>query len=259
MDEEIRPDWYRLLPFTTHRMHVGGGLFTAPDGPEPEVDARIDVVLKAVGGSLAGKTLVDLGSNEGGFAVAFACLGARHVVGIECRAISVERSRLLAALRGVDATTTFIEGDVDKLLPTFNDPFDVVFATGLLYHVANPFESLRVMRAACGGVALIDTHIADRAAPSHGCTPNQTTLRTSHTVYTGRDFPEFDPATSESDRAGMLWASFQNPTSFWPYEDELIRMIHDAGFSSAERVEPSTMKRHWAVDPINRVMYVCTP
>jgi len=247
--------WWDLLPFTAHRISLAPGVETTVAGVPPVDDIRTQLVVDACGGSLEGRTVVDLGCLEGGFTLAFAQRGATHVVGIEARELSVQRCELARSLLGVD-NATFVVADVKDELDR-HDPFDVVFATGILYHVADPAAFLRTMRSACGYVALVDTHVARPDEATHDCSSMVT--RTLHgATYEGRMFPEYPPDVSDDAKEAMAWAAYSDADAFWPVEDDLVRMMHDAGFSRVEKVDVAgdgNLPR-WGVDTVNRVMYL---
>ena len=49
------------------------------------------------------------------------------------------------------------------------------------------------------------------------------------------------------------------PPSFWPFEEDLVRMCREAGFRRVVDVDPQRngIAANWGVDPTNRVLYVC--
>lgn len=252
---ERESGWWDLFPFTAHRIPFADGLATSASGFDPFIDTRTEMVIEACGGSLAGRTVVDLGCLEGGFSLALAERGAAHVVGIEARAISVERCELARKLRGTEHVE-FVVADIKDELAA-REPFDIVFAAGILYHVGDPAEMLRIMRSSCRQFALIDTHVADPDAASHGCS-DIAELRSGDQVYRGRWFPEYDVDAQASDREGYLWAAWSDSAAFWPIEDDLVRMMTDAGFAAVEKVDMTVGDRgeRWRVDHRNRVAYV---
>ncbi|MFN0011210.1 MAG: FkbM family methyltransferase [Phycisphaerales bacterium] len=80
--------------------------------------------------------------------------------------------------------------DLDAPLPFTCEPFDIVFAYGLLYHLNDPVAGLAYMSAACRGTLLLETCVSpgegeslnpvaeDRAVPSQalsgtGCRPTR--------------------------------------------------------------------------------------
>lgn len=218
-------------------------------------DARFDLVVQACGGGLDGRSVVDLGCLEGGFTLAFAQHGAAHALGIEARELSVRRCELARDLLGV-TNAEFVRADIKEELGR-REPFDVVFATGILYHVSDPAAVLAAMRGACSQVALIDTHVADRQAPTHNCSGEVVRESAGH-AYRGRMYPEYAPSAGDAEREGRLWAAWSDADAFWPYEDELVLMINRAGFATVERVDMHATGRAatWGVDPTNRVMYL---
>ena len=245
-----------LLPFSTHRIQLPDGTWTAEAGVNVETDVRTRIVEDVCGGSLLETTVVDLGCLEGGFSAAFAKKGARLVVGIEAREVSYRRCQLLRKRLGL-ATLQFIHGDVKEVLERYPEAFDVVFAAGILYHVGDPLALLRSMRSVCRGFALVDTHVAGETA-SHNCSEPVERVFDGGT-YRGRHFFEFDPSSPAPAREEMLWTAWSDPTSFWPFEEDLVRMCRDAGFRRVVDVDPrrNGIAANWGVDPTNRVLYVC--
>jgi len=248
--------WWRLLPFTLYRIKLADDLFTAPgDGFDASRDIRIRIVLDLCGGSLADKTIVDLGCNEGGFAVEFARLGAKESVGIEAREVSWLRCELVRKLARLQ-NLKFVRGDVMVELARWPSSFDVVFASGILYHVTDPHQLLSDIFAACRGAVLIDTHVARREAPSHVCSEEIVSRTFGGKSYQGRLFPE----VSDTARESQLWAAWgPNNTSFWLLEDELLTMMRAIGFHEIQKVDPTKYggdENSWAVDKTNRIMVV---
>ena len=249
-------EWWELLPFPSHRIRLIGDLYTSPDGVDAAHDLRTDVVIEHIGGSLLGRSVVDLGCLEGAFAIEFARRGAARVVGVEAREVSVRRCNLACELIGLE-NVEFKVGDVTEELTASPGRFDVVFASGIVYHLADPAAFLRLARQACTGIALIDTHVADPLTIFKDCSPEIVEHVSGGRTYRGRTFTEFDLAAHEADRSRMLWAAWENPVSFWPLEADLVRMMHDAGFRDVTKIDTSDAGQRWRVDPRSRVMYVC--
>jgi 2-polyprenyl-3-methyl-5-hydroxy-6-metoxy-1,4-benzoquinol methylase len=261
-DEALPPDgrWWELLPFTTHRIALGEDLWTTERGVVPEIDLRVRTVVDACGGSLAGKTVVDLGCLEGGFTLAFARLGAAEAVGIEARALSHRRCELARRLLRLP-NARFVHGDVKDELAHATAGFDVVFAAGILYHVADPWTLLRAMADACRDVALVDTHVAGIEGPSHAaCSAEIVERAFGKSTWRGRNFREYAPASDANSREQMIWSAWSDAESFWPLEADLVSMIRDAGFARATKIapDPALADASWQVDQTSRVLYLCS-
>lgn len=246
--------WWSLVPFTTHRIQILPDVFTAETGVEPDNDLRTALVLDETGG-LTGKRVLDIGCLEGGFSVEFARRGAATVVGVEARRVSVRRCDLVRDLAGL-TNLRFVCGDALHELSRAQQPFDVVLATGILYHLPHPDVVLRLIRERCSGFMVLCTHVARPDASSHGCTEEVVEYVGEHGTYLGRHFSERGPdPTVEQDND--LWAAWSNEGSFWPFEPDLVRMIEAAGFRSIDKVAPVDHTEPWQVDQINRVIYLC--
>jgi 2-polyprenyl-3-methyl-5-hydroxy-6-metoxy-1,4-benzoquinol methylase len=247
--------WWSLFPFTTHRIQLLPDVFTAETGVESDHDLRTRVVLDAAGG-LASKRVLDVGCLEGGFSVEFARQGASEVVGVEVRRLSVRRCDLVRDLLGL-TNLRFVCGDVLHELTRAQQPFDAVLATGILYHFPHPDVVLRLMRERCSGFMLLCTHVARADASSHGCSDDIVEYVGEHGTYRGRRYSERSVDAAEENSGDDLWASWSNETSFWPLEDDLVRMIESAGFASIEKISPDAYSEPWQVDQTNRVIYLC--
>lgn len=246
-----------MLPFTTHRIRLQGERYTASRGVDPEIDVRTELVVREADGSLDGKSVLDLGCLEGGFALELARRGARPVFGIEYRDISVQRCQLARDLMGL-TDTTFECADITTAVDP-DSRYDIVFAAGILYHLADPMSMLELLARVCTGFMLLDTHVADPEVVTHGCSHEVGVPSRHGGPYMGRWFGEFAEDSTVSEREQMLWASSTNARSFWPYEHELERMLRDAGFGSVDKVDVADARSRWQVDQEQRVMYVCRP
>ncbi len=91
---------------------------------------------------LEDKTVLDLGCNEGGFAFSALDNGARHVEGVDCRAINIEKARFVARVLGHDRTS-FHVATCDDWLQANRKRYDYVFLFGLLYHLPEPWRTIR--------------------------------------------------------------------------------------------------------------------
>ena len=102
-------------------------------------------------------TALDLASHQGWFAVKLAQSGFGRVLGVDARDSHVDDSGLIGRIYGLD-NLSFRQGDVHALEPGLGT-FDVVLMLGLLYHLENPVGALRVCRALCRRLCVIETQV----------------------------------------------------------------------------------------------------
>lgn len=186
--------WWDLLPFETHRIELAPGVWTIDDDRTPPVaDARTMLVLQCLGGDLSGRSVVDIAAGEGGFAFAFARLGAERVVGIDSDATAIRRAELARSLLGHDVADAveLVRGDPIDELDRLGR-FDVVFASGALHGRPDPAAVIDSIGRVCTKVALIDTHVADTGTTSAWPTEDELVgmLRAAGFSRIGRVDPE---------------------------------------------------------------------
>jgi tRNA (mo5U34)-methyltransferase len=102
---------------------------------------------------------LDLGCNEGYFALQLALRGCRQVLGIDARQDNVAHATLIRDLHGLE-NLDFRIGNVLELTGSELGEFDVVLMFGLLYHVPDIIGVLKLARAVTRGICLIETQVA---------------------------------------------------------------------------------------------------
>ena len=207
-------------PWTAHNIDLGDGVTTMGTRPVAEELALRRMLQAAT--DLAGRPLhelrvLDLGCNEGLFAIEFARHGA-EVVGIEGREASLEKARFVQKLLKLDRLQFHCD-DVRNLDEARYGRFDVVLCVGLLYHLDEPdvMEFIERMARVCDRVTLLHTHIS--IAPKVSCTWK------GHT-YWGRHFLEHLP---DEDPTGAGWSSLDNLSSFWLTRASLCDVLPPPG------------------------------
>ncbi len=111
-----------------------------------------------LGKAVQGLSALDLASHQGWFALKMAQAGFSSVLGVDARESHVKDSSLIADIFGFEQLA-FEQGDIHKLEAEHLGQFDVVLMLGLLYHLENPVGALRVCRALCKNLCIIETQI----------------------------------------------------------------------------------------------------
>ena len=103
-------------------------------------------------------TAIDLAAHQGWFSMNLARAGLRQVTGVDQRASHVEDSRLMAELLGYHEMQ-FLQSDIFDLDSNALGTYDLVLMLGLLYHLENPIGALRLARALCRNLCVLETQI----------------------------------------------------------------------------------------------------
>lgn len=213
-------------PWTAHNLHLGGGCYTIGDrivGDEAKLRRIVQVVADTAGRPLHELRVLDLACLEGMYAIEFARHGA-SAIGIEGRTTNLEKARFVKQVLGLDALE-LVQDDVRNLDVATHGSFDVVLCLGILYHLDTPdvFSFLERIGDVCTGVAVFDTHVS---------LSGERSVEFGGRVYRGEDVPEHSAESTAAERAGSLWASLDNVTSFWLTRASLCNALTASGFTS---------------------------
>jgi SAM-dependent methyltransferase len=185
-------------------------------------DARVARVARIVcdlaGGSASGLRVLDLGCDEGNFAIQLGQLGANEVIGVEGRDKTTQATSRSEAL-GL-SNVRFERGDVRAVTSKTHGAFDVVLCLGILYHFDTPdvFEFAENVAGLTERFAIIETQISlTRKREEH---------HAGH-VYWGKTYAE---------DVSMTGASLDNPQSFWPTRASLLNLLLRVGFTTVSEV-----------------------
>jgi SAM-dependent methyltransferase len=213
-------------PAWSRQTYLRDGVYTIGDRPLA-TDFRLRWLLHLAsdlsGGELDRMRVLDLGCEEGHFAVEFARHGA-DVVAVDVREEHLRRARFLADAVGVQRFETVL-ADVRELDPDALGEFDLVLSLGLHYHLDAPdlfhfFETIeRLCRWALvlyGNFSLIEREVREHKGRR----------------YHGTSVFEHAEASPEAERRRLGLASPDNPRSFWLTKPSLINLLADSGFSS---------------------------
>lgn len=211
--------------FTAHNIRLDDGTFTKPETvliaeTQPFLSAKR--LLRTLYPDPRGKRIADLGCLEGGYAVEFARMGM-DVVGLEVRpnnfanCIYVKERTSLPNLQ-------FVNDDALNL-PKYG-MFDVVFCSGLLYHLARPVAFIRMVSSLCRKALILNTHFAT-AQPSSIYALGEVT---ENEGVAGRWFSEYETGLDPKVVTELKWASWSNPKSFWIRREYIPEVLKDAGF-----------------------------
>jgi tRNA (mo5U34)-methyltransferase len=137
--------WYQNI-------HLGHGIYTV--GKESHHELAWAEFAKAVPKSLSGRSVLDVGTNAGYFALQTKLRSARHVVGTEFVPIYLEQAREISRIWGVDIEYHLMDAhDICKL----DQVFDLVVFAGILYHLKNPFQVIEDLGRMCTDAILVET------------------------------------------------------------------------------------------------------
>jgi tRNA (mo5U34)-methyltransferase len=120
-------------------------------------------IVSLLGGSLAGKRILDLGCNAGYWSLFAVESGCDYVMGIDGRQKHVDQAEFVFDVKGIDRSRySFHCGDIFDLLNPGLGKFDIVLFLGLMYHISKPISLLERISALNTDLLVIDTLLSEK-------------------------------------------------------------------------------------------------
>ena len=224
-----------------------------------------------------GIRVADLGTLEGGYAVAMARHGYQ-VVGFESRQVNLDKCLYVQQHLNLP-NLSFVLDDVKNL--DKYERFDVYICNGLLYHLDKPASFVKLMGSMNPRMLVIDTHFAMKRDFLYDFLPflnrykRMVTKRLPflsrkynhgltglkrHDGKEGRWLLEYNKKATKEQIEQSVWAASSNYRSFWLVKQDLLQAIKEAGF-------PIIFERHGRLDDMydnytekhDRALFICHP
>jgi SAM-dependent methyltransferase len=177
-------------------------------------------------GGVKGKRILELGPLEGGHTYMLAKAGAASITSIESSRAAF--LKCLAVQNVLKFEADFILGDFRPFLATCTDTYDLLVASGVLYHMTEPVKLLQDMAKVARAIG-IWTHYYDadvilgRADLAKHFEPEPRVQRVG-----GRDVVSY----KQSYLKALQWKGFCGgpaPISYWLTRDGLLGVLEDLG------------------------------
>ncbi|HET9444967.1 MAG TPA: TIGR04290 family methyltransferase [Steroidobacteraceae bacterium] len=208
-----------------HNIHLPDGTQTAPGhrfGDFPAFKWR--KLAAAVPADLHGWSVLDIGCNAGFYSLELARRGA-NVLGVDVEPLYLRQARWVAQHCGLQDRLQFMHADVYDLIWQ-RRKFDLVWFTGVFYHLRYPLLALDLVRAVTGRLMMFQTMTM----------PDEATVRVPH------DLPL--EAREQMLQAGWPKMAFiehsvaGDATNWWaPNHAGVEALLRAAGFEVLSRPE----------------------
>ncbi|MFB2833548.1 class I SAM-dependent methyltransferase [Floridanema evergladense] len=212
--------------WTNHNIHLGKGIYTISDqgnGSENKVRRVLQVIADTVNKPWEKLRVLDLACLEGLYAVELALQGAQ-VIGIEGRKANLAKANFAKHILGLD-NLQFVQDDVRNLSKVKYGSFDVVLCLGIFYHLDLPdaFYFMESVAEVCENLTIADTHVSTNAEKCYLYKDRK---------YWGSSYVEHSVEATPEEKEKSLWASLDNPTSFWFTRYSFYNLLATVGFTS---------------------------
>lgn len=219
----FRGEWSSAMP-------AGSGLQTQPGRAPLFEDDRVTWAVAQAGG-VRGKRILEIGPLEGGHSTMLEQAGAAEVLAVEANTRSFLKCLCVKEVFGLRAVR-FQLGDCMAFMERDPGGWDMVFASGILYHMQDPMRFLALLPKMAPRM-LLWTHYYDepivRGTPAlaHKFGPLQRGTRDGHAF----EFVE------QSYKDALQWSGFcggSAPTSLWLTRDTILGFLRHLGYRRIE-------------------------
>jgi protein-L-isoaspartate O-methyltransferase len=213
-------EWSSHLP--DHLKVVSGGsrLFE---------DSRIDRIIEWVG-DIRGMRVLELGPLEGGHTYMLDRAGA-VVEAIEANSRAYLKCLVVKELLGLQHAR-FLRGDFVAYMKQNVEPYDLVLASGVLYHMTEPVELLELL-AVTGRRVAIWTHYFDRDVLTDSATAANFRLPAEPVTVDGTTYLMHPRQYLEQ----LSWRGFGGGSrsyARWMEREDILDLLHRLGFDSLD-------------------------
>lgn len=116
-------------------------------------------ILSMTGGSLSGKTVLDIACNAGFWSIQARLAGADSVLGVEASSKNVEQANFILQLIGLEGIEYRVMNAYDVSKDAVGE-FDITFFFGILYHLDKPIVALERLYEVTKNFAVVDTRLS---------------------------------------------------------------------------------------------------
>jgi SAM-dependent methyltransferase len=199
-------------------------------------DGRIKWFAERCGG-FQGKRVLELGPLEGGHTSIIAKAGAASVTAIESNKRAFLKCLIVQNALGFKAN--FMLGDFSKYLEQCEAKFDVIVASGVLYHMPDPVRLLQNAARVSNSIGLW-THYYDTQVVSERADLQRKFDKAPRNEQFGsREVQLYEYSYLEA----LQWKGFcggSAPSSYWLTKESLFGLLEELGFEVAVREDTKT-------------------
>ena len=177
-----------------------------------------------------GKAILELGPLEGAHTYQLEQLGAESIIGIESGKTHFLKCLVVKDLLKLKAE--FLYGDFRKYLKNCDKKFDIVLASGVLYHMTEPIELLSDMANVTDNIFLCTRYYSENRQDIAYRFENEPIIL--YNDYKGYVHYYDDPSNNELILGGT------RHYSVWITKEDIINILNNLGFSNIIIINDNT-------------------
>lgn len=219
----FKDQWLSASPLEGLDMKPGvAGLFS---------DSRLQWAIDQFG-DIRGKRILEIGPLEGGHSYMLHKAGA-EVIAIEANPIAFLKCLCMKEIMRMD-TLRFLLGDAVRYLQTTETRFDIIVASGVLYHMTDPLGLLQAIAAKTDAMFLwthyYDKTLLELAGAGHLFAKSMQPLRADGSA--GAKYRAVRREYPETTLASKKFAGGHSRYANWMPRRDILTFLSDSGFAN---------------------------
>jgi hypothetical protein len=209
--------WSSVLPFE----NVAAGASRLFD------DDRIKWMLDQLG-DVAGWDVLELGPLEGGHSFMLEQAGARHIEAVDANKTAYLKCLVIKELLGLKAAH-FVLGDFDEVLRSSQKRYDLIVASGVLYHMADPLVTLQNMTRLSDRIFIWSHFFDEVAMPANDPRRRPITGEVTKRTVEG-DTLTYHSRSYLNNQGESKFCGGSQSKSVWLEREETIALLRNKGY-----------------------------
>ncbi|MEL7252643.1 MAG: class I SAM-dependent methyltransferase [Pseudomonadota bacterium] len=216
---DLIPGWTGSFP-ENHALQAGEMALYS----DPRVHWALDQY-----GPLDGASVLELGPLEGAHSYMLEQRGAAEVLGIEANKQAFLKCLVAKEILGL-TRCRFLLGDFEKYLAETPRHFDIILASGVLYHMQNPVQVLDMMGRKCNALILWTHYYDDDLLPADD--PRRGPFSGGPTVYEheGHNYTLYRRSYEQAWNTNS-YCGGPDDTHYWMVRPEIEALCQRNGFN----------------------------
>lgn len=190
-------------------------------------DDRIDWALRTFG-SIEGKTVLEVGPLEGMHTYMLHYHGAARIDAIEANRLCFLRCLVTKQILKID-NASFMLGDIQSWLTEREEVYDLTIASGVLYHMADPAEFLRLLAKRSNAVFIWTHFVLEEAMPEGDVRWLPFSGKVETKSVDGIPVRYYERSYHHANTNASFCGGMKD-RHFWMHRDDILMLLREFGF-----------------------------
>ncbi|MDL2400868.1 class I SAM-dependent methyltransferase [Rhizobium mayense] len=191
-------------------------------------DDRLDWALRSFG-SIEGKTILEVGPLEGMHTYMLHRQRPARIDAIEANRLCFLRCLVTRQILDI-SSASFLLGDIQAWLTDHEEVYDFAIASGVLYHMADPGEFLRLLASRANAVFIWTHFFLEEAMPKGDVRRNPFSGKVETKVIEGVPVRYYERSYQHANSNASFCGGMKD-RHFWMHRDDILTLLEKLGYS----------------------------